>query len=353
MGDNNKKLCPYCKGAVQSGKKCPKCCCLFHNSCADRQPKNGKWQCCHKSSNKHALLDSTRFNGSNFLLSSSLLQPSTSTTVTRDESQADSSFSMDVSQGEASAPVNKQEQLSPIPSPVQNNTPASEDQQLTGVTLQQISSMLASEIQRQNQGIFNRIDSLASQIAVVDNRVQPIAELAERVDNIDSRVAALESRQQAAPPLPNIDNIAAEIRDRLQRSQNIIIYGVLENIGAPHTTDLESVTSLLTRVPGINLTNIVARRLGKPKADGTPRPLLVTLVSASEVQRILRNRHVLPRPVSVSTDKTQAERAHLKGLIEQVAAHNAANPNDQKKIKYVNGVPTIVDARPLRRSQEN
>ena len=94
-------------------------------------------------------------------------------------------------------------------------------------------------------------------------------------------------------------------------------------------------------------------RLGKLKAGGTQRPTLVRLHSAIEVRRILRNRHALPRPVAVSTDKTVEERLHLKSLIDQVNAHNAANPDNKKKKKYINGVPTIVDDNPSQRSQEN
>ena len=84
-----------------------------------------------------------------------------------------------------------------------------------------------------------------------------------------------------------------------------------------------------------------------------PRPILVRPHSVIEVHRILRNRHVLPRPVEVSTDKTVEERLHLKSLIDQVNAHNAANPDNKKKKKYINGVPTIVDDNPSQRSQEN
>ena len=77
------------------------------------------------------------------------------------------------------------------------------------------------------------------------------------------------------------------------------------------------------------------------------------LHSAIEVRHILRNRHVLPRPVAVSTDKTVEERLHLKSSIDQVNAHNAANSENKKKIKYINGVPSIVDDKPSQRSQEN
>ena len=58
----DERICPYCKGPVRTGTKCPNCACLYHTSCANRQPKSGKWQCCSKTS-KHITLDNNRFNG--------------------------------------------------------------------------------------------------------------------------------------------------------------------------------------------------------------------------------------------------------------------------------------------------
>ena len=106
---------------------------------------------------------------------------------------------------------------------------------------------------------------------------------------------------------------------------------------------MEQVTSILSRVHGIDLTGIIVRRLCKYDAGNKPRPLLVRLSSADEVLRILRNRHVLPPMIQASSDKTAAERTQLKALIEEVTHHNKANPNNKKKIKYVNSILTIVD----------
>ena len=361
MGDNNKKVCLYCKGAAKTGKKCPKCGCLFHDSCAERQPKTGKWLCCqtHKHRTQHALLDNTRLNGSNVSFAGALLQPSTSTSVAP-INVADVTIPMNTSQSEESSAACKQEQLSPLPPSEQNNDsqrpasnePSASASQMTGITLEQLSTMLAAELQCYNEGIYSRIDSLASQISVIDTRVQPVAELAEKVNDIDTRVSALENNPpQQVPQMPNIVNLAAEIQERILRSQNIIMYGVAENSSSQ--ADTENIISILSKVPAIDLTNVVARRLGKTRANGPPRPILVRLQSAPEVRRILRNRHVIPRPVAVSTDKTVEERLFLKSLIEQVNAHNAANPSNRKKIKYVNGVPTIVDDNTQQRAQKN
>lgn len=109
MGDNNKKICPCCKGTVRSGKKCPNCGCLFHNSCVERQLKSGKWLCCMKRS-KHSLLHNTRFNGMNLTLSSVKTQPSSSSaSAAAGGDDVDLSVVMDTSQSDTHDITCKQE----------------------------------------------------------------------------------------------------------------------------------------------------------------------------------------------------------------------------------------------------
>ena len=58
----------------------------------------------------------------------------------------------------------------------------------------------------------------------------------------------------------------------------------------------------------------------------------------------VRNKHLLPKGVEVSLDKTPAQRKHLKALMAEVDAHNKSHPNSPKTIKYRNNVPVILDA---------
>ena len=88
------------------------------------------------------------------------------------------------------------------------------------------------------------------------------------------------------PPNVNIDNLAFDIQDRLARSRNIILYGVNEIQGASQQSDSEQVATILSRVPGLDLSNIVTRRLGKLVTGGKPRPLLVRLISTDEVSLV-------------------------------------------------------------------
>ena len=60
--------------------------------------------------------------------------------------------------------------------------------------------------------------------------------------------------------------------------------------------------------------------------------------------RVIRNRKLLPTHVSVSTDKTPAEREHLTKLRAELGQLNAVDPNVQYTIRYVRGVPKIINA---------
>ena len=70
---------------------------------------------------------------------------------------------------------------------------------------------------------------------------------------------------------------------------------------------------------------------------------MVNLQSADEVMRVIRNKKLLPSIINISSDKTPTQRAQPRSLIKKVEDHNLAHPNEQKKIKYINNVPSIVD----------
>ena len=259
----------------------------------------------------------------------------------------------------------KLERVSPTPSPngfvdpPPNgfvSQPPNPSQTTSGITLQQFSSLLSAEFAKNNAGIYSRIDQLASQISVIDTKVKPIATLNQALNDLDNRVAALENNNvNPAPPQQPIDinNLAYELQDRLARSRNIILYGIVEVQGTSQVNDTEQAASILSRIPGIDLSNVVVRRLGKFVAGGKPRPLLIRLISADEVRRVLRNRHCLPQGISASSDKTSSEREYLKAIIDEVTRHNETNPNNKKKIRYINGVPTIVDDTSRQRGSKN
>ena len=55
-----------------------------------------------------------------------------------------------------------------------------------------------------------------------------------------------------------------------------------------------------------------------------------------------RHRRVVPAGISVSEDRTLQQRDTYNRLMQQVRQYNIENPRDQRRIKYINGSPTIV-----------
>lgn len=138
------------------------------------------------------------------------------------------------------------------------------------------------------------------------------------------------------------ENLALEIQDRMARANNLIIYNLQEGNGDQRSNDAFQVKEILNKVGNIDTTNVSVRRIGNP-SNGKPRPIIACLRSQSDVLRVLRNRNLLPRTIQLSTDKTPNQRKQLQELRAIVMAHNNSNPATRKTIKYIRGVPTVVD----------
>lgn len=92
-----------------------------------------------------------------------------------------------------------------------------------------------------------------------------------------------------------------------------------------------------TPISNINLTQIQVRRLGASRQDGSARTLLVQLSNFQDVMQVIKNRNLLPKGISVSSDKTRSHREQLKQLYAKAAAHNNNNPTPKLIVKYVIG----------------
>ena len=134
--------------------------------------------------------------------------------------------------------------------------------------------------------------------------------------------------------------MAAKIQDRIYRSRNLFIYGIAEvNNDAAH--DLQYTTQVLSRIPGIDLSGLIVRHIPSKRVE-EPRPLVVRLMSHDDDVQVLCNCRLLPQGILPRADRTEAERAELRSLSIAIKQHNAANPNNRKRIAYIKGVPTAV-----------
>ena len=110
------------------------------------------------------------------------------------------------------------------------------------------------------------------------------------------------SNQPNTPHNLNVDQVAAELQEILNRSLNIIIFNLQDR---------------------------------------------------SDVMQVLRNRRNLPAELSVSDDRTKTQLDALANLRLQVREHNAAHPEDLWRIKFINNTPVIVSMKDLNPIQKN
>ena len=136
----------------------------------------------------------------------------------------------------------------------------------------------------------------------------------------------------------------SEFQDRISRSHNIILFKVPERTSPNPASDDELARQTLGKVKNLDLGHITARRLGKVVKNDSIRPLLVSFKSPEEALCVLRNKKLLPTNISASADRTPGQRAMIKGVYDKVNAHNSSYPDNQKTVKFINGVLTIVDS---------
>ena len=147
----------------------------------------------------------------------------------------------------------------------------------------------------------------------------------------------------------NIDQIAGELQERLNRSLNIILFNLQDRSDVNY--DQQQVTEILNSV-GINSTNIRIRRIGRAVRE-RPRAIVITLSSRAEVLQVLRNRRNIPADPSVSEDRTRNQRDTLAALRLRVRDHNSTHPDDQWRIKFVNNSPVIISVKDSQQIPKN
>ena len=100
-----------------------------------------------------------------------------------------------------------------------------------------------------------------------------------------------------------------------ERKYNIVVYGVDEHASgltraSRQGADLESVVSLFSRIDSSNTSQCIRDcfRLGKFSHNDRPRPLLVKLIRVSDVNKILSNSRLIPKPYMFKPDMSPSQR---------------------------------------------
>ncbi|KAJ8665944.1 hypothetical protein QAD02_007606 [Eretmocerus hayati] len=175
--------------------------------------------------------------------------------------------------------------------------------------------------------ITDSLKSLSSRLMSVE----------EQITELDNRVTVIENshwnEQQEIS-----ENVVSEVKERIYREKNVIMFGVPEFETPQLLQDL--LTTMLANAP-FQLNNIQYHRIGKTTGDKC-RPLKLKLDSLDDAKWMLINqRKFCPDSIRCSNDKT---------LMQQQVIHNVLNElEDRRKsgennllLKYVKGVPTII-----------
>jgi hypothetical protein len=146
------------------------------------------------------------------------------------------------------------------------------------------------------------------------------------------------------------EEVTSEAVERMIRSKNVIIYGVPEWSGTTEQRQTKDAAEIRKIISAITPEAIPQKiiRIGKPNSPNT-RPLKVSLSNDLIAKEILRNKNKLinsdlPRSISISDDKTPKQLEYLKNLRTELQLRRD-NGEDNIIIKYVKGIPSIIESK--------
>lgn len=192
-----------------------------------------------------------------------------------------------------------------------------------------------------------------------DEHRKDLMELRNSVMLLEQRLKVVESNNSgnavkglAAPdPDSTCDTVASELQDRLRRANNVMFYNVpSSDDGDDKLPDLDKIKNYIQKISNIKLDAIRVRRFPRPSKFSSFPPILASFQSGEEASRIVNNRKLIPKEISVTADHTVYQRRRYKELKAIVNQHNlSAGPSYGvlKGVRYVNGTPTIVDIQPV------
>lgn len=143
----------------------------------------------------------------------------------------------------------------------------------------------------------------------------------------------------------NVNNIVQEIHERQFRATNIIITNIQESAEKNHLRRAEEDTNNVKRILGDFSSEVTIKktfRLGKYD-NNKNRPLKVVLNSSDEALYILRNKNSIKQPnINIFGDQTRMQRDYYLSVKNKLSEMVSQGINN-KTIKYINNIPTIVN----------
>lgn len=197
--------------------------------------------------------------------------------------------------------------------------------------------------------------SLARIKSDVSSIVKQNKAMSAKQAQLDARISAVEDKLKSFDGCgSNTEEVILEMNERKKRSCNVIALNVPEST---KTTGVERLNDDRVKMSGLFpeqlyelVPNFKLRRLGRPGV-GKPRRLLIVTPSEECAKSIFRATPAKDSNVLFKRDQTPAQQVFLEGLRKELDTL-VRNGDDSKTIKYIGGVPRIIDKSFFRPFQE-
>ncbi|KAF5305279.1 hypothetical protein FQA39_LY09244 [Lamprigera yunnana] len=181
---------------------------------------------------------------------------------------------------------------------------------------------------------FNGLDSK------IDNTLITVK---EKLCELDDRVLKLEDNNVYL-----LENVISEINKRNSKECNCIIYKLEDSENAVKK-DIELFKNLLACCndePSFNINDIKLIRLGKKFKSGVDRPLKVVFPNKDCLHWFFHNKKMIieksKKSIIITGDLTNAQRDFCNKVLSEIKLRREKG-EDNLFMKYINGIPTIVN----------
>lgn len=179
-----------------------------------------------------------------------------------------------------------------------------------------------------------------------------VLELEKQVAALHSELNILKNTKPEGDNGLGSENSFEEIQDRINRANNVVMFNVPEKISDDSKVrinhDIEQVEEILHKLDLKEVKDFKVIRLGKLN-QSKPRPIKVFMVNTSNAQECIKRKRMLKDTnIKISADLTTSQREYRKKLYTELNERKGQGENDII-IRYANGVPKIVKAKPRER----
>lgn len=192
-----------------------------------------------------------------------------------------------------------------------------------------------------------------------ENGFKQVPLLIKKINELEKQIIEIketkhEAQMDEKEMVMNNEKMVTEIFERQKRASNVMMSNVKEQMGQTHaernSKDKDVVKDVLKDID-VDMSNVSVFRVGKFNPEKS-RLLKIVFPNSSDALNILKNKKLIKAEgVKIFSDQTKMQRAYFLSLKEKLKSINENGGN--KTIKYINNLPTIVDAQQIRDKEKN